>query len=677
MKLQSALDLAAKGFRIFPIAVNSKKPASGLKWKEEATTDPAKVEAWWTENPDYNIGVACGKGLLVVDADISKGRPGLDSLSLLDMLGLPTSHRVDTPSGGAHIYLRTANAHGNRVDTIPDYPGIDIRCEDGYVLGPGSTIDGGPYVLENPDAGIPVSPSWFEDILLAHRPQHTPSSAEPLIDLDRPEALAKAEHWLTHNAPEAIDGAGGDETTYRVAARCRDFGLSEQASLELMLEHWNERQSPPWQPDELAVKVHNAFNYATGGWGAMSAAAEFEAIEIDIGRSPFVEAATAAKAHGPVVAKPYACVDPIFIPKREWLFGRHLIRKFVSVTVAPGSVGKSSLTIAEALSMASGKPLLGHEVSSPLRVWYWNLEDPYDELQRRIEAARQHYGLTPEDIGDRLFVNSGREDALRIAIADKSGTRIVRPVVDGFTAEMTRLRIDVANIDPFVSSHGVPENDNSGMDMVAKEWGRVADRANAAVDLVHHTRKQMGDSEVSVDSARGGKALTDAARDVRVLNRMTKDEAAKAGVENHRLFFRTHSDKPNMAPPVDRSEWYRLESVLLANGDDVGVVTRWEWPDPFSDITQEQIRRVQDAIDGKEYRENVQAADWAGIAIGETLGLDPTVPSEKESIKKLIRGWVDEGWLKVVKRQAADRKTRPIIVVGKTLANEFSGLESA
>jgi hypothetical protein len=78
-----------------------------------------------------------------------------------------------------------------------------------------------------------------------------------------------------------------------------------------------------------------------------------------------------------------------------------------------------------------------------------------------------------------------------------------------------------------VSSHRVAENDNGAQDMVAKEWGRVADAGNCAAELVAHTRK--GEQEVTTESTRGGKTLTDACRNVRVVNRMTKEEAERAG----------------------------------------------------------------------------------------------------------------------------------------------------
>ena len=50
---------------------------------------------------------------------------------------------------------------------------------------------------------------------------------------------------------------------------------------------------------------------------------------------------------------PFQWIDPASIPPRPWLYGRHLIRKQVSVTVAAGGTGKSSLTIAEAVAMTS------------------------------------------------------------------------------------------------------------------------------------------------------------------------------------------------------------------------------------------------------------------------------------------------------------------------------------
>lgn len=189
-----------------------------------------------------------------------------------------------------------------------------------------------------------------------------------------------------------------------------------------------------------------------------------------------IEAIPDLAAKKAIHATPYVCRDPATLPLRQFVYGRVLIRKFVSIVIGHTGLGKSTLSVAESLSQVSAKALLGIQVPSPLRVWLWNLEDPQEETERKIEAARIHYRLSAEDIGDRLFVDSGRDQPLVIAEMTRNGAQIVRPVVDSLVAEIRARKIDIIKIDPFVSSHTVPENDNGAMDMIVKEWGRVRGR---------------------------------------------------------------------------------------------------------------------------------------------------------------------------------------------------------
>ena len=64
-------------------------------------------------------------------------------------------------------------------------------------------------------------------------------------------------------------------------------------------------------------------------------------------------------------------------------------------------------------------------------------------------------------------------------------------------------QIDVVMIDPFISSHQVPENDNNAIDAVAKTWTMIADITNTAIDLAHHTRKTGGGRGHSRGRSRG------------------------------------------------------------------------------------------------------------------------------------------------------------------------------
>lgn len=372
----------------------------------------------------------------------------------------------------------------------------------------------------------------------------------------------------------------------------------------------------------------------------------------------------------PIFATPYTWKDPSKLPLREWVYGRLLIRKFVTATVAPGGVGKSSLGAVESLAQVSGKNLLGVFPPRQLRVWLWNLEDPQEETERKIQAAAMHYRLAPEDIGDRLFVDSGRDQPLVIATTTRAGAMIARPVVDSLVGEIIARKIDIIKIDPFVSCHEVSENDNQAMDLIVKEWGKVADRGNCAVELYDHTRKMGGtETEVTVESSRGGKAKTDACRVVRAINRMTKDEGAKAGIENHRLYFKTFNDKANLQPPADKSDWFKLVSVDLGNGpssgpgDSVGVVTQWEWPDPLAGMTVADFDKVAVVIRAGKWRENPQASKWVGKAVAEALDLNAKSKADKAKILGMLKVWLSAGSLVAVEDYDDTRRLRKFIEV--------------
>jgi hypothetical protein len=366
-----------------------------------------------------------------------------------------------------------------------------------------------------------------------------------------------------------------------------------------------------------------------------------------------------------IYATPYVCRNPATIPLRQYLYGRNLIRKFVSIVIGHTGLGKSTLSAAETLAQVSAKNLLGIHVPEPLRVWLWNLEDPQEETERKLAAAMLHYGLTAEDVGDRLFVDSGRDQPLVIAKTTPNGAVIVHPVVDSLVAELIRRKIDIIKIDPFVSSHTVPENDNGAMDMVVKEWGRVAERANCAVELYHHPRKSNG-TEVTAEDGRGASSTNSGTRVKRPLNQMTPAEAAQAGVKNHRLYFRILPDT-NLAPPADKSDWYKLVSINLGNGpdggDSVGIVTKWEWPDHLAGITASDFDKVAAVIRGDKWRQSPQAGKWVGKAVAQALNLNVANQGDKAKIVAMLKFWLGAGSLVEVEGKDEKREIRKFIEV--------------
>lgn len=366
----------------------------------------------------------------------------------------------------------------------------------------------------------------------------------------------------------------------------------------------------------------------------------------------------------PIKATPFEWRAEADIPARQWLYGRHLLRRFVSVDVAAGGTGKSSVKIGEALAMASNRPLYDVEIhGGPLNVWLYNLEDPAEESERRIHATAKWFKIAPEEVSNGLFVDSGRDQRCVIATETEYGARIAQPVYEQIKAQILQNRIDVLIIDPFVSSHEVSENDNRAIDVVTKAWGKLADECNCSINLIHHVRKGNG-QEANADSARGAKALVDAARSVQVFNRMSPDEASLAGVaEDQRgFYFRVQNDKANLAPP-EKAAWYRMNNVSLDNGDQVGVACPWKWPELFEGISTRHLIAVQKVVEQGEWRADSQSPDWVGIAVAQALDLDPVVAEKR--IKGLLKDWVKNGALTVVDGKDEQRRTRKFVVVGE------------
>lgn len=363
---------------------------------------------------------------------------------------------------------------------------------------------------------------------------------------------------------------------------------------------------------------------------------------------------------------PFVLEDPKNIPPRPWLYGRHLIRKNVSVTVAPGGVGKSSLSIVQALEMCTGRRLLEHWNAGPMNVWLFNLEDERVELERRICAAAIHYKLSSSEIRDGLFVDSGREYELILASQNRDNIQLDDRLLKHLEQKILENNIDVLIVDPFVSSHRVNEMDNGKMDIVTKAWVNLADRTNCSIELIHHTRKLNG-VEATSDASRGASSLVNAARSSRVLQRLSEKEMANARIdEGSGTYFSVKRDKSNLATGGGK-EIYRTVSVDLGQGDHVGVVERFHLPKPisiFDGITGHDLLLVQREIAKRNYRYSEQTGDdWVGHPVAKVLQLDPS--ADKTRIKNLIDIWIQKEALRKVERKQKNGRGAPFVEVGE------------
>jgi Bifunctional DNA primase/polymerase, N-terminal len=137
------LAYAERGWLLFP-ARDKNSPL--VKWRTNASADPAIIEKWWRRWPDAMIGLPTGIDFVVLDVDVKNPDPvygnGFDTLAELGFALWPETPAVHTASGGCHLYFATPNppirntagAKGRGIGR-----GIDWRGLGGYVLAPPSS----------------------------------------------------------------------------------------------------------------------------------------------------------------------------------------------------------------------------------------------------------------------------------------------------------------------------------------------------------------------------------------------------------------------------------------------------------------------------------------------------------------------------------------------------------
>jgi RecA-family ATPase len=371
---------------------------------------------------------------------------------------------------------------------------------------------------------------------------------------------------------------------------------------------------------------------------------------------------------------PYKTFDALTLPRREWVYGYDYIKKYISVTASAGGIGKTSAIIVEAIAISTGKDLLGVQVKEQTNVWIINLEDPISEMQMRTIAAMQHYGITPEDVRGKLFMDG--EDTMQITLAAESRDGLITndALLEHITRKVKENNIGVIIIDPFVSAHLVNENNNGSIQAVVAMLRKLARDTNSAIQLVHHIRKGNGD-DATIDSVRGAGSLIGAARAARVINRITPDDAMALGVDEHDALgiFAVDDGKANLAPPSDKRIYRRMLSVEIANGEHIGVATEFKLPDLFDGVTTQNARNVQAVVAEAEanqtpFKANVQAKHYVGQAVADELKLDLEKPGDKAKVKSIVKQWIKTNVLKQAemydKRQGRDVQC---VVVGEMI----------
>ena len=302
-KLQYALNHARHGWPVFPLywvedgacSCSEPKCTSGAKHPltvsgvKDATTDETFIRTWWKKFPEANIGIATGavSGLVVLDVD--PRHEGDKSLRDLEQEHgpLPAGPRVRTGGGGQHLYFSTdgvelKNAVGLR-------PGLDVRGDGGYVVGPGSDhISGKRYLWQKsmtPDkAPLPSVPAYLRSLASPSLPA---TQAPPNSD--------------------AIPERQRNSTLTSLAGTMRHRGMNPASIEAALLQENRLRCKPPLDDGEVSRIAASVGRYLPGDVISPAAARPERTLVFHTG----VEIANAVAEQVPWVAEPYIAVSAI------------------------------------------------------------------------------------------------------------------------------------------------------------------------------------------------------------------------------------------------------------------------------------------------------------------------------------------------------------------------------
>lgn len=625
------LDYVKRGWYVFPIAENSKCPVPGLMWKEQSSNDPEVVEIWKEMYPSSNWAVDCGRsGLAVVDDDTTRPGREQDREAFLSSIGkLPKSMTVKTPSGGTHTYY--AGKCQSRNNSLAN--GVDTKGVGGYVLIPGSSINGVPYTLvdASPVAAAPsfmplpsVKPEGYE------AEDSTPHEGGE-VDLLRYLDYLKAQDPL-------MEG-GRDSGVFRLACKGRDFGLSEATVVKLIADYIVI--DGEFGPAQIRRSVGSAYKYAKGTLGSQSVESMFPEdlpAEEELPTKP-------ANRYQPIKRMSAAELLSKPLKARRWIMYGRCSRGNIDVLTAAGGMSKSSLDLLESISIVTGKPLTGFDVRIQGPVWVINGEDPSEELALRLQALCNFYKIDPAKELQDLVLSSERWALL--SPDQNKGIKVNQDRVDDLIEQIRAGGFIRLSIDPLVKFHGLDENNNMAMDKLMGVFSKICDATKVSIGLKHHTKKFSIDENTigNADISRGASSVINASRIAYTLQGMPKDpkkreEWAKAlPVEQTWKYVRLDAAKGTHMPQGCGAAWFTRESIEVSCEDEdhdnaptaesVGVVVR------FTDMAEVALAAEQGSIDAP-IRDEVVGFLNAVIKALEAKG----GPASKTwIIEEGIRGW--------------------------------------
>lgn len=485
----AAVEQVEQGFAAFALKANAKVPVTEHGFKN-ATTKPDWIATQLKAPPAGNYGITwpedAERRVLAFDLDNGSDgseRPWQDRLlELIAKIGpLPATRTTTTPSGGRHAFYEWP------LD-VPIPPGDElfgftVRWPGrGYLVGPGSSIDGRAYVA-GPEQSIVELPRAWVDAALAERRGVTRGTV--------PSSGNVVQVTGSYELPDHIPSGRRYAAVRDYVASRYNAGLSLEELWDLVVTQVAPRFESAKTEDELR--------------------ADFERVTAKIGdrlgppaRGQRQQPSTAQLTPEQLSASSIDAVDllALDIPPLEWIVP-DLVPEGTTILAGPPKLGKSCLVYQIAVEVAMGGELLGRDITQG-DVLYLALEDGKRRGQTRLRAS----------LGDRPMPRGRLE--VRWS-ASKIGAGLEEELLDWLDAHpLARL----VAVDTLQRVRGRSDSRRNAYEVDVEDLGRLQslfrDRAVGLL-VVHHSKKDAGDDFLA--SVSGTYGITGSADTTLVIQR--------------------------------------------------------------------------------------------------------------------------------------------------------------
>ncbi len=370
---------------------------------------------------------------------------------------------------------------------------------------------------------------------------------------------------------------------------------------------------------------------------------------------------------------------------RDWLVKDIFLRRVCTLIGGSPGAGKTSITMQILVSMASGVDFMNIGITRQYKCWLINDEEDYEELEGRLEAIIQHFGVDAQTVAQNLSLYSGVDEPKFIAARrDSHGAVVEVEHVQDVRGHIVENKFDVVLIDPFVQSHQVGENANEEIGKVAEIMRTmcISKEHSAACCIIHHLKKPpQGEAQHTpgdMNSIRGGSAIAGEAHLVLTVLPAHPDMMKDVGLDKDEYVHYARMDSgKNKGGPLGATRWFRKygepmqrlsrkENALIPTEvEEVGVFipvdmdkeSQWTLEDRNNAL--KLIRSYWDA------GEPLTARDWTDKGrkyFADELLDAMNIPPEIASA--WLKKWIKKGIVKVDARHPGGARPRGIKVTG-------------